>query len=107
MVLKEGEIKGIKARDVLWYLTFSGFAINYIIRINVPIAIVEMIDLNYKKSNANKTIVSSECIINSNQSVMSQISSLDNASRFLVEEHYVSMERKLLDYFGVSLKLEH
>lgn len=102
MTLKEGEIKGVKSRTVLWYLTFSGFAINYIIRINVPIAIVEMIDLNYKKTSANKTIISSECIIQANQSVMSEIRKPDNASNFLVDEKYVSMERRLLNYLGVS-----
>lgn len=31
-VEKEGAI-GVKARSVLWYLTFFGFAINYVIRI--------------------------------------------------------------------------
>ncbi|XP_049802323.1 uncharacterized protein LOC126236785 isoform X1 [Schistocerca nitens] len=32
----------LSARDVLWYLTFCGFAINYMLRININIAIVGM-----------------------------------------------------------------
>lgn len=31
------------ARRVLWYLTFFGFAINYMVRININITIVDMI----------------------------------------------------------------
>lgn len=102
MSVFEGEIEGVKARSVLWYLTFFGFAINYIVRINVPIAIVEMIDLNYKRTNANNTIISSECIVQVNHSVISEMMSQDNSSTLFVDDRYVSIERRLLDYFGVS-----
>lgn len=33
----------VQARTVLWYLVFIGFAVNYMIRINLNITIVEMI----------------------------------------------------------------
>lgn len=33
----------VDARTVLWYLTFCGFAINYMIRININITIVDMV----------------------------------------------------------------
>lgn len=33
----------VEARTVLWYLVFVGFAINYMIRINLNIAIVHMV----------------------------------------------------------------
>lgn len=93
---KEGSI-GIKSRTVLWYLTFSGFAINYIIRVNVPIAIVDMIDANYKKTASNRTVVTSECIAAINMTSTELVNELN-----LVEESkYVSMERRLLDFLGV------
>jgi hypothetical protein len=98
---KEGEVEGIKARSVLWYLTFFGFAINYIIRINVPIAIVDMIDLNYRKSNSNNTIVTSECIVKENFSLISEMKNQDKNFTLDKEEKYISIERRLLDKLGV------
>ncbi|KAJ8981707.1 hypothetical protein NQ317_017751 [Molorchus minor] len=47
------------ARDVLWYLVFIGFAVNYMIRINLNIAIVSMVKLRPK----NNVSLSSECLI--------------------------------------------
>lgn len=96
---REGSI-GVKARTVLWYLTFFGFAINYIIRINASIAIVDMIDVNFKKSSSNKTIVTSECIAEANLTISPELSNeinLDDNSK------YISLERRLLD----SLKVSH
>lgn len=83
---------GIKARSVLWYLTFIGFAMNYMIRININIAIVDMISPEYKSA----AVTSSECFssnitISKNESLM-----LDHS------EKYVSFEKRILDYFGVS-----
>lgn len=46
------------ARDVLWYLVFVGFAVNYMIRINLNIAIVAMIQAK-PKDNVSLT---SECL---------------------------------------------
>ncbi|CAG9761573.1 unnamed protein product [Ceutorhynchus assimilis] len=45
-------------RDVLWYLVFTGFAVNYMIRINLNIAIVAMIQAK-PKDNVSLT---SECL---------------------------------------------
>lgn len=98
VIAKEGKI-GVKARTVLWYLTFSGFAINYIIRVNASIAIVDMIDVNYKKSQGNKTIVTSECIVVANLSMSS--AELSNELN-LADSKYVSLERRFLDFLGVS-----
>lgn len=54
-------------RTVLWYLVFTGFAINYMIRINLNIAIVSMVKPR-PKSNESLT---SECIAaHLNQSVV-------------------------------------
>ena len=63
-----------------------------IIRINVNIAIVDMISPEYK----GNTSTSSECFELANTTVIMQNSSLDNS------EKYVSFERKFLDYFNVS-----
>ncbi|XP_055840179.1 sialin [Episyrphus balteatus] len=39
----------VQARTVLWYLVFIGFAVNYMIRINLNITIVEMVMSKAKK----------------------------------------------------------
>ncbi|XP_018572111.1 sialin [Anoplophora glabripennis] len=79
---KTQEIKAPKeccsTRDVLWYLVFTGFAVNYMIRINLNIAIVSMIAQRPKnnisltgKSTAeqlyleNGTLTSNVYIVNS------------------------------------------
>lgn len=106
--LVEEKTDGVKARTVLWYMTFFGFAVNYIIRINANIAIVDMIDLNYKKSsNENQTIVASECFI----SDITNTTDSDDKSLATVENdrsgRYTSIERRLLDYFEVSKITKH
>lgn len=95
-IMKEEETAGPRARSVLWYLTFFGFAINYIIRINASIAIVDMIDVNYK-SAINKTIVTSECIVERNLSTSPELGNEIN-----LDDKYVSLERRFLDFLGVS-----
>ncbi|CRK96190.1 CLUMA_CG009619, isoform A [Clunio marinus] len=95
---KEGKI-GFKARNVLWYLTFSGFAINYMIRVNVSIAIVDMIDTNFKKLSSEKKVVTSECIVEQNLTTTPE---LNNKSYLEDNLKYVSIERRLLDFLGVE-----
>lgn len=89
------EIIGIRTRSVLWYLTFFGFAINYIIRITASIAIVDMVDPMFRRSSGNKTTVTSECYGEMNLTVSSELSTV------LELKKYVSLERRLLDYLGV------
>lgn len=48
----------INSRNVLWILVFSGFAVNYMVRINLNIAIVSMV----KQRPKNNLTLSSECI---------------------------------------------
>ena len=97
---KEGEI-GIKARSVLWYLTFFGFAINYIIRINASIAIVDMIDVKFKKPASNKTVVTSECINEAHRNFTAS-AELNQKINFDEKSKYVSLERRFLDFLEVS-----
>lgn len=51
----------VKSRTVLWYYVFVGFAVNYMIRINVNIAIVDMV-LEPKALKSKK--ISNECLVN-------------------------------------------
>ena len=46
-------------RNVLWYLVFAGFGVNYMVRINLNIAIVSMVDGASRKGNVARN--SSEC----------------------------------------------
>ena len=45
-------------RDILWYLVFTGFAVNYMIRLNVNIGIVSMVKSRPPKlGNTSHSIV--------------------------------------------------
>lgn len=50
-------------RTVLWYMTFWGFAINYMVRMNINIAIVSMVKHSIK--SVNITVVKQCSIDNS------------------------------------------
>lgn len=95
---------GVKARTVLWYLTFVGFAVNYMIRINASISIVDMIDGNFKRSS-NASDLTSECITNETLSVITNGSSVgeffSTTTSLSQSMKHVSVERKLLDYLEV------
>lgn len=85
---------GVRARSVLWYLTFIGFAMNYMIRININIAIVDMISPKYK---GHSPTTSGECFSAQNISMSSNGSFMMDHN-----EKFISIERRILDYFGVS-----
>ncbi|KAE9524732.1 hypothetical protein AGLY_014782, partial [Aphis glycines] len=79
----------IQERTILWYMTFWGFAINYMFRMNINIAIVSMIKHSISKTNI--TIIY-ECLrhtesLKSNNSI-AQISSVDlNDNKFEWDEY--------------------
>ncbi|XP_969878.2 sialin [Tribolium castaneum] len=50
------------ARDVLWYLTFIGFGVNYMLRTNLNIAIVSMV----KTRTVTNHTLTSECLVEEN-----------------------------------------
>lgn len=91
---------GVKARTVLWYLTFFGFAINYMIRINVNIAIVDMISAEFK----GKNVVMSECVEFVNASSQTFYNVSEGHDAIIREKTYISAEKRLLDFIGVSRK---
>lgn len=103
-IILEGTVKGIKARTVLWYLAFFGFAINTIVRINSSIAIVDMIDVNFRKSsNASKTVSMSECLAADAEDLLinNTIKSSSNGEQEN-STRYESLERRFLKFFEVS-----
>lgn len=68
----------ISVKTVLWYIVFTGFAVNYMTRVNLNIAIVSMVK---HKPNKNLEAVSTECLGNASTSVISRNineSSVDN-----------------------------
>jgi Na(+)-dependent inorganic phosphate cotransporter len=54
------------ARNVLWYLVFFGFAVNYMLRTNLNIAIVSMV----KARPGNNLTLTSECLVPQNDSYL-------------------------------------
>ncbi|XP_072398714.1 putative inorganic phosphate cotransporter isoform X2 [Diabrotica undecimpunctata] len=67
-------------RDVLWYIVFAGFAVNYMVRMNLNIAIVSMV-LPKPEDNISLT---SECItrnpLNSNLTTLSFLNQTNSTS---------------------------
>lgn len=101
MSSKEEVVVGIKARSVLWYLTFIGFAMNYMIRININIAIVDMISDEFKSNN--RKVHLSECKSeSSNNSTLFELINPQTDKEIVAKKHYFSVERQILDYFEVS-----
>lgn len=84
--------KTINARTVLWYLSFFGFAINYMLRVNINIAITEM------TVKQNKSIEKAECVAIQSSNVTEQSQILN-----LLAANELSFEQRLLDSFGVFL----
>lgn len=105
----EGEKCGNKQRTILWYIVFVGFSVNYMIRININIAIVEMIDTNFKKST-NNTIITSECLTIQNYTYPVNVTNNnwkqddnENKSTSEKKKEYISLEKRFLDTFEVII----
>lgn len=97
-----GRKQTINARTVLWYFSFVGFAINYMLRVNINIAITEMVSVNASTSTGHLSECVAEGFSNGNataahsnftSSIIEDISS--RALSYTWEQH-------ILDYFGVS-----
>jgi hypothetical protein len=98
----EAPYEGMKKRTILWYMAFFGFAINYVIRINASIAIVDMIASSQKKSSSsNGTIKESACGAEMNITLVEA-----HENQTLTKERHYSFERKILDYFEVEPKFK-
>lgn len=90
----------IKQRSILWYLVFVGFSVNYMIRINVNISIVDMIDQSYRKVT-NNTLIESECIDRSLSNATIKVTTNEGSSA-VGRNNFPSPERMLLDALGVN-----
>lgn len=88
----------IQARTVLWYLTFVGFAVNYMLRININITIVDMIRAasgSAKNPNITKCFTSSAA----KSMGMNSSSSLDSDS-ILTDTGFV-LEKSFFRVFDI------
>lgn len=102
----------IKSRTVLWYLVFVGFAINYMIRINMNITIVDMIRVEKSMNqsfliNNNNSISKpkrfvSECYNNSFVHEEQQ-QSKNTIITFNFNKKSYLFEHIILDFFNVSI----
>lgn len=105
--LKPPKTKSISCRQVLWYLAFVGFAVNYMIRINLNIAIVDMIRTK-KNTNDNGNVVVSECYNQTTESMQFVNVSLTDGSQQQQKQSSASssrfsFEREILKFLNVSI----
>lgn len=102
--LKPPITKSISCRQVLWYLAFVGFAVNYMIRINLNIAIVDMIQ-SKKITNNNGNVVVSECYNHTTEPMEFVNFSLTDGSHQQIQRSSgrFSFEREILKFLNVSI----
>lgn len=100
----------LSARTTLWYMSFCGFAINYVLRNNLNIAIVGMIktgNIGANKSTAHST-TGSECYNNTvllyttNLTDHEHLNHSDVADENLLKTSGYLFERLFLDLINVS-----
>ncbi|KAH8333412.1 hypothetical protein KR074_007908, partial [Drosophila pseudoananassae] len=80
----------VTARTVLWYMTFMGFIVNYMIRINLNITIVDMIVGHGAPAAANASLANSSAL----------------AARPDIKERSFSLERWFLDWANIPYEKE-
>ena len=92
----------VKQRTILWFLVFTGFSINYMIRINVNIALIDMLDTVYRKPS-NTSNVSIECVATNDV----YTNDTENLNNDLIENEHtrLSLERRILDFLSVIEKM--
>lgn len=71
------KIQNVSCRTVLWYVTFFGFIVNYMLRINMNIAIVEMVIVPQKASNH-----AAACFHAVNETVNSTLATVNDVSAY-------------------------
>ncbi|CAG9800583.1 unnamed protein product [Chironomus riparius] len=97
-VQKDDDVK-VKQRTILWFLVFTGFSINYMIRINVNIALIDMLDTVYRKPS-NTPNVSIECVATNDV----YTNDTENLNNDLIENEHtrLSLERRILDFLSID-----
>lgn len=82
----------VNCRTILWYISFVGFMVNYMYRININIAIVEMVSI--KKTTISNDHHTSECVANqlfespANATTTLNVNSIRFVSIFTVFHHF-------------------
>lgn len=97
----------VKSRTVLWWLTFVGFAINYMIRINLNITIVDMVvQKKFHGNNLSTNFVEGTCL--NGNTAESITANFVNESVLSTDRGWktYSLERKLLQKLNVSPECE-
>lgn len=79
-----GKVSTVKCRTILWYLSFVGFMVNYLFRLNVNIAIVEMV---VRKTSATSNYHPSECVLTFNQTINSSTVKVNDVCSRLWNAH--------------------
>lgn len=69
-------------RDVLWYLVFTGFAVNYMIRINLNIAIVAMVKAKPKSTESINS--GSECL---REEALAELKNIEKELEIIENKH--------------------
>lgn len=93
----------MKTRTVLWWLVFVGFAINYMIRINLNITIVEMVS-HKKPSHNNSTVIIKPACFNESKAVSMLSSTNKSILNMEIASSWkrFSLERQFLQKLNVS-----
>ncbi|XP_017069533.1 sialin [Drosophila eugracilis] len=76
----------VEARTVLWYMTFMGFIVNYMIRINLNITIVDMI--------AGKAIQNSSVNNDSDLAALPELNERFSLERWFMDRANISYEKR-------------
>lgn len=94
----------VEARTVLWYMTFIGFIVNYMLRINLNITIVDMIaGVNGRTTLAPPTNASVNLSTTNTSDFLAFVSPVESTSNVTDREERYSLERQFLDWAKVSV----
>ncbi|KAM8711619.1 hypothetical protein ACLKA7_012174 [Drosophila subpalustris] len=84
----------VEARTVLWYMTFIGFIVNYMLRINLNITIVDMI-VTPATNLTNATLAT-------NASQLATVPGLESSANDSALNQRYSWERQFLDWANID-----
>lgn len=73
------KIQSVSCRTVLWYITFFGFIVNYMLRVNMNIAIVEMVTMPKRANQA------AACFQSLNETFNSSLDTVNDVSILRIE----------------------
>lgn len=97
--------KRMKSRTVLWWLVFVGFAINYMIRINLNITIVDMVSQKKSLSNSSMVLVTAACFNGDKEITMLSPSNKSYSDVEIANSwRKFSLEREVLKSLSVSIR---